>query len=50
MSILLIIWSMPLLRRVVTFTGQNYGAKDEGRCKKIFSSWNVVQCDLLWNP
>lgn len=21
---------------VVTFTGQNYGAKDEGRCKKIF--------------
>ena len=21
-----------------TFSGQNYGAKDEGRCKKIFSS------------
>lgn len=34
---------------VVTFTGQNYGAKDEGVVRRFFVL-NVVQCDLLRNP
>ena len=35
---------------VVTFTGQNYGAKDEGRCKKIFRLGmlcSVISCGIL---
>ena len=35
---------------VVTFTGQNYGAKDEGRCKKIFRLGmlcSVISCGVL---
>ena len=35
---------------VVTFTGQNYGAKDEERCKKIFRLGmlcSVISCGIL---
>lgn len=35
---------------VVTFTGQNYGAKDEARCKKIFRLGmlcSVISCGIL---
>ena len=35
---------------VVTFTGQNYGAKNEERCKKIFRlgmMCSVISCGVL---
>lgn len=35
---------------VVTFTGQNYGARNEDRCKKIFRlgmMCSVISCGVL---
>ena len=41
---------MSISMAVTTFTGQNYGAKDEGRCKKIFRLGmlcSVISCGIL---